>query len=448
MILEILIFLSTLFPIFHIINSIIMYRENKTPKYACISKEKGFSIIIPCYNEENILKTSIYGVGGLEYENYEVIFINDGSTDNTMNLLMKELKLEPYYIETSIELTDNIIDLYRSSIYENYYVIDKLNGGKADSINSGIMIATHELIVTLDADSVLKKNSLKIVNEHFQDEDVVAGGGTVQILQGHNYFHKNILKINNLVKLQILDYLKGFYVYKASLARENALAIISGAFGVFNKALVIKLGGFRKTLGEDIDITLRVQQYSMKNKCKVIFIPEAICYTECPESWRDFYRQRIRWQKAFIDCVIRFKGFLINTFLIKSLSFRIVIEALCVGTISSLYTIVNLIILIVNYESTSIRVMSGIYFFISTIFNIAYSITAVNIGKKYKAYNGKINLRIIIQAVALDVFVYRFINLVIYLLGTILYFFNNESWNKVSRTNRIYKFDTTEEVKL
>jgi cellulose synthase/poly-beta-1,6-N-acetylglucosamine synthase-like glycosyltransferase len=96
--------------------------------------------------------------------------------------------------------------------------------------------------------------------------------------------------------------MKGFYIYKISLHKQNATAIISGAFGAFRKDILMQAGGYRKTLGEDIDITLKIQFMIKNTNKKILYMPEALCYTQCPENWKDLFRQRIRWQKGFINC--------------------------------------------------------------------------------------------------------------------------------------------------
>ncbi|MDD4797041.1 MAG: glycosyltransferase family 2 protein, partial [Eubacteriales bacterium] len=294
-------FLSTFFAMLHFICSFGYRKEpERVPK-----KMLGFSLIIPCYNEEPIIKNTLDGVLRLQYRNYEAIFINDGSMDNSMPVFFDLLTLVPFPCDGA-ERYPGFKGMYRSATHPNIYVINKQNSGKADSLNVGIALSSKEIIVTLDGDSVLEKDALYVMNRVFQDSEVIASGGAVHVMQ---YFFMDKRK-PPLIALQAVDYIKGFYVYKPSLCINNALNIISGAFGVFRKDALKEVGGFRNGLGEDIDITIRLQEYAQKHKKIITYTMDAICYTECPQTWKDLQRQRVRWQKAFWDAVVHNKQYL------------------------------------------------------------------------------------------------------------------------------------------
>ena len=204
------------------------------------------SIIVPCYNEAPILKYTVEGLLNIEYDDLEVIFINDGSKDNTFDVLHELLELRHW--DTGIEgfLPNKVRGLYKSGRYPFINVIDKYSSGKADSLNIGVLFAKKELIVTMDGDCVLEKNALINMNTAFDDEDVIASGGVVHIMQ----MFKLDSKPGIVIMMQALDYIKGFYIYKASLACNDALSIISGAFGVFRRNIIIEIGGFKAGLGK------------------------------------------------------------------------------------------------------------------------------------------------------------------------------------------------------
>jgi cellulose synthase/poly-beta-1,6-N-acetylglucosamine synthase-like glycosyltransferase len=434
-----LVLLCTLLPIIHLINANSLLKHKNIYKRIKPKKEKGMSILIPCYNEEGILIETLRGMNKVEYNDKEIIFINDGSTDETLEILKKALFLKSYDQEMKGDLSYKPVKgIYRSTIYKNIYVIDKLNGGKADSLNVGIDFASKELVITLDADTILKEDSLDIINRAFDDKNVIAGGGMVSILQGGQHKSRNLsFKSKMIVRFQIFEYLKGFYIYKASLAKFNALSIISGAFGVFDREILIKLGGYRHTIGEDIDITMKFQEYKLQNPTsKIIFIPQAVAYTECPENWMDLFKQRVRWQKAFIDCAIKYSPLLIKTIFKRSVSFFFLVDALLVGTLATSFTILYLLFLPL-FSDDFVNILI-IYLIFSYSINFLYSVMAFKISNGYGVkIKGKDLLRFF-NTVILDLAIFRFINMFFVISGTILYFFNKNDWNKVKRTGRVY----------
>lgn len=437
----IILFLCSLFPMFHIINSFPLFR--KKPYYLTKKNREtiGMSILIPCYNESKIVETAIEGLQKLEYEKLEVIFINDGSQDNTLELFQTHLQLVPIEGPTQSKLTYKpIIGYYQSQRFPWIYVLDKVNGGKADSLNAAIDHSSQELVITLDADSILAPNTLEIINNAFGDPDLVAAGGMVHILQGESMENMN-MKGKNIVRLQIFEYLKGFYILKTSLAKVNSLAIISGAFGIFKRNFIQYMGGFRNTLGEDIDITLKFQQYLKRRpKKKILFIPEAVCYTECPESWRDLFKQRVRWQKAFIDCIFQYWRFLSKTFLTRGVSFFMLLDSFIVGTLSNFFicSIILVFPFISLHQSLKIVLtyLIGSLFF-NTIYNFYGYFIAWYYGVRFKGWN---KLRLL-WTMLLDVLFFRFYAMYIILHGTVAYIFNQHSWNKVNRTGRTYQLE-------
>jgi cellulose synthase/poly-beta-1,6-N-acetylglucosamine synthase-like glycosyltransferase len=406
-------------------------------------REKQFSILVPCYNEENIIKTTILGIEQLNYGNYEFILINDGSLDHTFEIMarMLDLEMQPPSLQHILEFSP-IKGVYRSKKNPRVIVIDKMNGGKADSLNAGISYASSEIVITLDADSLLDETALTMINRAFEDENLIAAGGTVHVLQGRKFnkgLLKPTLKVKPIVKFQIFEYLRGFYIYKASLAKADALSIISGAFGIFKKDVLLAVGGYRKTVGEDIDITLKVQNYKNKRKgLKVAYIPEAVCYTEVPETWKDFYKQRIRWQKAFVDCLILYFKELILTIFTKPLSFFFLVDAFLVGIVSSYITVLGFVLILLFFGYTKLMIILTV---ISLSISLLYNFVSVGISYVYKNGFPFKDLLIIFVFIMLDLFFYRFIALFCTLYGTIQYFISKDDWNKVARTGREYNIE-------
>ncbi|MBS4539372.1 glycosyltransferase family 2 protein [Clostridium sp. D2Q-11] len=393
--------------------------------------QQGISMLIPCYNEEPIISHTIKGLMNLDYDNFEVIFINDGSEDSTFTLLYDLLDLaiiENYALSL---LSNEVKGIYQSNKYPFIYVIDKYNGGKADSLNVGTLCSKKELILTMDADCVLEKNALLSMNKVFDDKDVIASGGVIHIMQ----MFKLDNKLKKIVLMQALDYIKGFYIYKSSLAYNNALSIISGAFGIFKKSIIFEVGGFKTGLGEDIDITLKFQEYGKKHNKKLVFNKNAICYTECPENLKELSKQRIRWQKGFIDAILNNSSFLFKNIFKSNVCFYMIIDALLSNSFATIVFIINVILIlakiIYNYP-----LYLFIYYVNTILFNIFSSIIAIRSAKKNIP---NLKTKILYSMIIFDMIFFQFLRIFFFIIGTVTYYFDNKNWNKVSRTNNSYK---------
>jgi cellulose synthase/poly-beta-1,6-N-acetylglucosamine synthase-like glycosyltransferase len=434
---EMLIFLSTILPIFHLVNALVQRRRKQDPKPLL---EKPFTLVIPCYNEQKTVGVSVGGLLSMAYKNYNAVYVNDGSTDRTLETL--RLLLELYETPKPAQCPKCVRAVYRSANHEDFLVVDQYNGGKSEALNTGIFFSDSELIVTLDADSVLKRDALTRMNAAFMDDRVVAAGGAIHIMQGYDpVFGKNsgARQANTLIALQVLEYLKGFYIYKMSLSKQQATAIISGAFGVFRKKVLVAAGGFRKSLGEDIDITMRIQQLIHRSNKKILYLPDALCYTQCPENWHDLRRQRMRWQKGFIDCAVHQKKFLCKTFLLRSVSFHFVVEALIVGICSCVFTVfTHVIVLVYAFFDARIVVIFLYYYAFCVTFHLLYSACAIRVANRFHRYPATVMKRIW-KAVVMDILFYRYFCLFMYLGGTLSYFWNEGgklNWNKCERIEK------------
>nr|WP_245746198.1 glycosyltransferase family 2 protein [Evansella caseinilytica] len=411
------------------------------------------TILIPAYNEENIIKNCIQSILHIDYRKYEAFIINDGSSDNTMELLKSLLKLEKVNKKKANKLAHKqITAVYQSARFPQIFVIDKANGGKADSLNAGIEYAEYENIVTLDADSSLDVNSLQVINSAFRDENAIAGGGMVHIGQAFHGDYTNPkpkLSIRNLMKFQFIQYLANFYLYKITQAKFNALAIISGAFGIFKKSALFEVGGYRITVGEDMDITMRIQKL-IKTKYpekKILFIPEAVCFTEGPESFRDLFKQRIRWQKAFIDCIIIYGPSLFTKFGI-GMSLFLIVDALILGTLTAFPTLIIPFIILFSGQGPYLALMLFAFSFSLGIFQSLVALTITQrFGYKFSKRD-RIRLGLFVP---FEIVTYRFLGVIFNTFGTVGYFINKHSWNKVKRhgtRHQTYREDLSDEGKV
>lgn len=437
-VLEIFLFLGIFFPLYHICNVIFSVRK---PRNVIENINRPITLLIPCFNEERIVKNTIEGLLRIKYQDFECIFINDGSTDNTFRELKRILKLKKIKRNKKHNLDSKAEkQIYISSRHPNIFVINKENGGKSDALNIGINYAAYDYVVTLDADSILKTDALSLVSAAFDDDNVVAASGVIQIMQSFNLSRtvdKTTLKINNLLKLQTIEYIKSCFCYKASLAKLNSLLVVSGAFGIFKKDILLEVGGFTHVIGEDLDLTLKIQFAIENTNRKIVYIPEAICYTEGPETFKDYIKQRKRWQKSFIESLFTFKKIVFKNCFRKALPFFMILDALIVGVVSSFIIPFFSLLIVENIvNNTMSHVIVYLIIFVSV--HLTYNIVGIIIAYNYKVrYKGTDFLRLI-YTVILDITIYRTVILYTIIVGTISYFIEKKEWNKVDRSGRNY----------
>ena len=272
--------------------------------------EPGISILVPAYNEEATITASIRSMFQLTYSDFEIIVINDGSKDKTLEVLKREFSLLPFPDAGRDGLTTKPVrGVYRSIIHPNLRVIDKENGGKADSLNAGINAARHPLFCGVDADSILSRDSLQRVAKPFlNDPDTVATGGTVRVANGcevsDGFLTKVGLPSNIWALFQVVEYLRAFLFGRLGWSQINAMLIISGAFGLFKTEVVVAAGGYRSnTIGEDMELVVRIHRLLREQgkPYRITFVAEPVCWTEAPEDRTTLRNQRIRWQRGLSE---------------------------------------------------------------------------------------------------------------------------------------------------
>ncbi len=272
--------------------------------------EPGISILIPAYNEEATITASVRSMFQLTYADFEIIVINDGSSDRTLEVLKREFSLLPFpHAQREGLDTKPVRGVYRSMHYPNLRVIDKENGGKADSLNAGINAAHHPLFCGVDADSILSRDSLqRVVKPFLNDPDTVATGGTVRVANGceitDGFLTKVGLPTNIWALFQVVEYLRAFMFGRLGWSQLNAMLIISGAFGLFKTEVAIAVGGFRNnTIGEDMELVVRMHRLLRQQgkTYRIVFVPEPVCWTEAPENRKTLKNQRIRWQRGLSE---------------------------------------------------------------------------------------------------------------------------------------------------
>ena len=264
------------------------------------------SIVVPAYNESVSIISSVKAMLQLEYPQFELVVVNDGSTDDTLERLIEAFGLQTFPEAYRARVPCKpVVSVYRSTLVPNLRVVDKVNGGsKADASNAGINACRFPLVCVVDADSIMQPDSLRrIVRPFLEDATTVAVGGTVRISNGcvvrRGFLEKVALPTNFLALVQVVEYLRAFLFGRMSWSSMNGLLIISGAFGLFHKETLIEVGGYNPdAVGEDMELVLRLHRV-MKEKrrpYRIAFVPDPVCWTDAPENLRDLRGQRIRWQ--------------------------------------------------------------------------------------------------------------------------------------------------------
>ena len=269
------------------------------------------TIIAPAYNEELTIEDSVMSLLMLEYPEFEVVVVNDGSRDSTLEKLKAAYKLHqiPSDIDMKVDC-EEILGIYRTPDNPNLVVVDKLNGGKADALNAGINVSKYPLICSIDADSLLEGGALVRVAKPFLErpEKTVAVGGIIRVANGCEIEAGRVLKVglpHNWVPLvQTVEYLRAFLFGRSAWGAMGGLLIIPGAFGLFRKDIVLAMGGYRQdTVGEDMELVVHMHRYLREQgrEYEMQFLPDPVCWTEVPEPLNILGRQRNRWQRGLID---------------------------------------------------------------------------------------------------------------------------------------------------
>ncbi len=319
----IIFFISTLSAIF-VIEKNQSYRKYQ---YEIDSKNEDsllpISILVPAYNEEQTIIDCIESNLYLDYPEFEVIVINDGSKDRTGDLVQEHFKLR--HVNRPIRRVvpcQSEIDIYEGIINEKIKLtlVNKVNGGKADALNMGINLARYPLITSLDADSILQYDSLReIVMPFNRDNRTVAVGGNIkvsnQVILDRGRVVKYLTPKRFIVMMQLIEYYRVFLNTRVWLNLFNGNLIISGAFGLFRKDAVISVGGYdTKSIGEDMDLVLKLHSFYRQNQIpyQISYEPYAVCWSQVPSKLKDLKNQRRRWQIGLMTSMFNHRQMALN----------------------------------------------------------------------------------------------------------------------------------------
>jgi len=303
-------------------------RKNSFTDYRVLagsSEAPSISILAPAYNEGANIIENVRSLLSINYNNLEVIIINDGSKDDSLDKLIAAYNLykADFFVNPQIA-TKEVRGVYKSSkpVYRKLIVVDKQNGGKADALNVGVNIAQNNYIVCIDVDCILEQDALLKLAKPFLEttnQRVIATGGVIRIANSCIIENGRLVKVNLpeqfLPRVQTLEYIRAFLLGRMAWSRLNGLLLISGAFGAFDKDIVIKCGGYNhNTVGEDMELVVRMRRYMEEQgePYKVSFIPDPLCWTEAPASFKILGRQRNRWTRGTIETLQLHKVMFLN----------------------------------------------------------------------------------------------------------------------------------------
>ncbi|MGG5175442.1 glycosyltransferase family 2 protein [Pseudarthrobacter sp. J1763] len=284
----------------------------------------GISVVMPAYNEEMVITTSVRSVLDLRYPDHEVIVVNDGSKDATLQKLIEtfSLELDAREVPERIPVRGALRGVWRSNDPAiPLTVVDKENSGRSDSLNAGINISAKDLVVMVDADSLIDPDALLTVSKPFADdpENVVATGGVVRAVNGCRVSAGRVVQVGMpkemVARIQVVEYLRAFLLGRTGWSQLKALILISGAFGMFRRDVLLEAGGLDPDcIGEDFELVMRIHKKMIdsKRRYRVVFVAEPVSWTEVPPNLTVLARQRRRWHRGLWEVLSQYRGMTLN----------------------------------------------------------------------------------------------------------------------------------------
>lgn len=403
------------------------------------------SILVPAYNEEETICDCVESLSYVDYPEYEIVVIDDGSNDNTSNKLINkfELKKVPRPIRRVVKCKNE------QFIYEGYIkdgikliLVKKENGGKADALNMGINVSKYPLFISLDADSILQRDSISnIVMPFMEDDTTIAVGGSIKVANQVVLDKGQVIKVMPPKKIltifQTIEYYRVFLTTRVWFNSFNGNLIISGAFGLFKKNAVLNVGGYdTDTVGEDMDLVVKLHSFYRKNKIKykIKYEYKAICWSQVPEKLKDLKGQRRRWHIGLITSLNSHRYIFLNPKYglvgIFSFLYFVVYEMF-----SCIIDVFGLIIILISYFSGLLNLKFLITFlFIYIFYSVIISLTAIILENYMFKYILKLSTLLKLMLFAfLESFGYRQLCSWYRITGFIGYRKRKYQWNKISR---------------
>jgi cellulose synthase/poly-beta-1,6-N-acetylglucosamine synthase-like glycosyltransferase len=402
------------------------------------------TLMAPAYNEALTIVESVRSLLSLQYPAFEVLVVNDGSKDETLQVLIEAFELRPIHRHYHLAAPCKPIrGIYAGARQPRLVVVDKENGGKADALNAALNMSRFPIVCSMDADSLLEADALlRAVSPFIEDpQRTIAVGGVIRIANGCRVAHGRILEVgaprNLLALLQTVEYLRAFLMARLAWSRISALTIISGAFGLFRRQAVLDVGGYSHgTVGEDMELVIKLHKHFRRlgKPYRIGFTPEPVCWTEAPETFAVLGRQRARWHRGALETFFRHRDMLFNPRYgrVGFIGFGHILLVDVIGPIIEIlgYLLIPafwlLGLLDVDYVWAMLAVTFG--------FGVVISVGALALEEaELRRFPDARSLLILMGAAILENFGYRQINNIWRLRGTWQFLRRAEGWGSMTR---------------
>jgi cellulose synthase/poly-beta-1,6-N-acetylglucosamine synthase-like glycosyltransferase len=279
------------------------------------------TVLVPAYDEEVTVVESVANLLALTYPNLEVVVVNDGSNDGTLDRLIEGFRLTPVgAVYRRVLDTAPVREIYRAPDEPRLVVVDKHNGGKADALNAALNLASGQLVCAIDADTIVASDALQqMVSSFLADPATVAVGGTIRLVNDATWRNGQVVGLRAprqlLVGAQVVEYARSFLVGRLGWGPLGGNLIISGAFGLFRRDALVEIEGYEDgSVGEDMELIVRLRRigYERGEVARVDFAPDPVAFTEAPASLRTLARQRNRWFRGLLDVLVRHRSMVLR----------------------------------------------------------------------------------------------------------------------------------------
>ena len=425
-------------------------REARVEDYALLAESRftiPVSVIIPAYNEAPVILSAVRSALALEYAEAEVIVVNDGSTDDTLDTLVAAFALRPYEMfHRRVLPTEAVRAVYRSAADPRLLVVDKANGGKADALNAGVNLSRYRYVCCLDGDTVYEPDALlKGMRLAVADPARVVGVTSVISVAKHPEAHlvrgaqPRTLDRSLLSNFQHLDYLRSFINTRSAWSRLDFMLCAVGAFMIWRRDLVVEMGGFSRDFTcEDIELTFRVYERLLREgrPCKIVALPDTVATTEGPDRLASLISQRARWQRVILETVWHYRRMLLNPRYgavgMLGMPFYLVTE--CLAPLFELAAVATLVLAVAlgTFDAAAFLAFVGAI----SLVNACFTVAALLVQDRLMREMGWRDLLRLVVVSPLELLLYRPWLTLARLKGTVDSLRGEKSWNKFDRNAR------------